>query len=200
MDGLEITELQFLDKAPVTLHIKPSTCVCLSGPSGVGKTLFLRAIADLDSHSGQVLLDGIDCLLYKPTDWRSKVSMLPADSQWWEDSVGDHFEDYNAEWLQRLGFNKDVMTWQVNGLSTGERQRLALIRLLANHPQVLLLDEPTASLDPENSLQVESLVDDYQKNTQAVVVWVSHDPEQIKRISHRHFIFSQNGLYELEVS
>ena len=200
MEGLEIKGLQYLDVSPVSVHIEPATCVCLSGPSGIGKTLFLRAIADLDEHGGQVLLDGIDCQHYKAPVWRSKVSLLPADSQWWGDSVGEHFFHYNADWLDKLGFKKDVMTWQVNGLSTGERQRLALIRLLANHPQVLLLDEPTGSLDPENSLQVESLVNDYQNRTKAVVIWVSHDPDQIRRISQRHFVLSSNGLEEQEVS
>ena len=200
MEGLEIKALQYLDKPAVTLHIQPATCVCISGPSGIGKTLFLRAVADLDEHNGQILLDGINCKSHKAPVWRSMVSLLPADSHWWADTVGEHFQHFNDAWLQQLGFKTDVMAWQVGGLSTGERQRLALIRLLANNPRVLLLDEPTASLDPENSLQVEHLVNDYLKNTKAVVIWVSHDPDQIKRISHQHLIFGSEGIDLQEVS
>lgn len=115
-----------------------------------------------------------------------------AESCWWFDTVGDHFEfleninDING-WLTQLDFNPDVMNWQVNRLSTGEKQRLAIIRLLANRPRALLLDEPTASLDKKNIEKVEDLLTGYRKENNAPTIWVSHDPEQEKRIASRRY-------------
>lgn len=85
--------------------------------------------------------------------------------------------------LARLGFAPDVLDWEVPRLSTGERQRLALARLLHNGPEVLLLDEATANLDPSNRTQAEQVIDDYRRKRQAAVLWVSHDPEQRHRLA-----------------
>jgi ABC-type iron transport system FetAB ATPase subunit len=70
-------------------------------------------------------------------------------------------------------------------LSSGEKQRLALLRLMVNRPRVLLLDEPTANLDPENVTRVEKLVAAYLRREGAAVLWVSHDPEQTRRVAQR---------------
>ena len=110
-----------------------------------------------------------------------------AESQWWHDRVGEHLADVDISLLEALGFGQDVLDFEVPRLSSGERQRLALIRLLSNGPQALLLDEPTASLDPENTRRVERLLTDYRGQHQAPILWVSHDPGQIKRIADRHY-------------
>ena len=81
-------------------------------------------------------------------------------------------------------------------LSSGERQRLALARLLANRPRVLLLDEPTANLDPVNIHRVEQLVKDYLAEQQAACLWVTHTREQIARIADRELDLDVTGLRE----
>jgi len=148
----------------------------------------------------------------------------PAESAWWFDRVGDHFPmprnnhtsegvvipssgkidgDFSKPWkkmdesfrtLEVFGFEEDVLDWKVERLSTGEKQRLALFRLLLNEPQVLLLDEPTAALDHINVHLAEEVISNYRNSTGAAVLWVSHDPEQIARATDRHLQFTGSGL------
>lgn len=178
---------------PLSLTVQDE-CVCLSGPSGAGKTLLLRAIVDLDPHQGQVFLDEVECNDFNASDWRRRVGLLPAESQWWRDRVGEHFAELDQDLLIRLNFDADVLHWQVNRLSSGERQRLALVRMLCLRPQVLLLDEPTASLDPDNVRCVEEVIAHYRHRTGAAVLWVSHDPEQIQRVAARSYFIEQGKL------
>ena len=124
------------------------------------------------------------------------VGLLPTEGQWWNDSVGSHFGCAESRWLEMLSLSSETMDWQVQRLSTGERQRLALVRLLCNHPKALLLDEPTASLDPDSVRHAEKVIATYREETGAPVLWVSHDPEQIARIADRHFQIRDGQLTE----
>ncbi len=167
-------------------------CVGISGPSGSGKTRLLRAVADLDVHEGQVALDGVPREHFRPSDWRRRVGLLPADNHWWLERIGDHLGDIDEEALERLGLEPDLLTQPVTRLSSGERQRFALLRLLANRPVVLLLDEPTANLDAQSAARVEALLECYRRSARASVLWVSHDLEQIRRVA-RHRLRMQHG-------
>lgn len=165
----------------IDLQIEPGRCVGLTGPSGSGKSLFLRALADLDPHEGRVRLDGVEAGQMPAHQWRRLVGLLPAESAWWHDSVGPHLGEAPAEWLNALGFDAAVLDWQISRLSSGERQRLALLRLLVLRPKVLLLDEPTANLDHANIERVEALLAEVRRSRPLMVVWVSHDLEQLRR-------------------
>lgn len=193
MSTLEIRQIVVNSLAPLELTISDSECVCLSGASGSGKSLLLRAIADLDPHQGEVLLDGQACQSMAPTEWRRQVGLLQAESQWWASTVEEHMTTTSLpeNWLLRLGLSKAYCQRKVAELSTGERQRLALLRLLANQPKVLLLDEPTASLDPESTEAIEELIREYRQQYQVPVLWVSHAPEQIRRVASRHLRLEQ---------
>ena len=197
MSRLHIKALCYQDRGPFDLTIEAGQCVGLSGLSGSGKTLMLRAIADLDAHSGHVFSDDIECLTMQAPQWRKQVGLLPTESQWWHDTVGENFTSaVDLTLLKRLGFDGDALSWQVSRLSSGERQRLALVRLLSNRPQALLLDEPTASLDSANIQNAEALIAEYRRNTGAAVLWVSHDMEQIARVAERHFQIYHKSLEE----
>ena len=179
---------------PFDLQLDAGDCITLSGPSGCGKSMLLRAIADLDPHQGEIQLDDRPQQQFSGPEWRRQVGLLPAESGWWHEQVRQHFSDPDTELLQRLDFSLDVLEWPVMRLSSGERQRLALIRLLQNQPAVLLLDEPTANLDATNRTLVEQLVADYQAASGAIVLWVSHDPEQQQRVGSRHLEIKEGRL------
>ncbi|MCK4744350.1 MAG: ATP-binding cassette domain-containing protein [Sulfuriflexus sp.] len=182
----------------VSLELAAGECVVISGPSGVGKSLLLRAIADLDIHQGDVHLGDNLCADISATDWRKQVGLLAADSAWWGEQVAEHMPKIPIEDLEALGFGKEVMKWSVDRLSTGEKQRLAILRLLANKPSMLLLDEPTANLDPDSVKKVETLLLDYCRNKPAGLIWVSHDTAQAERIADRRYHFDKNGLSEVK--
>jgi ABC-type iron transport system FetAB ATPase subunit len=197
MARLTIQALRFQDRGPYDLVIEPGECVCLSGPSGAGKTLLLRSVADLDPHEGGMSLDDVDSLSVEAPVWRRTVGLLPAESQWWGDTVGPHFPVVDRPQLEALGFDVEVLGWEVSRLSTGEKQRLALLRLLAHRPRALLLDEPTAALDPSSVGQVEALLEDYRRMARAPVLWVSHDPAQAERVADRRYEISEAQLRPL---
>ncbi|QTA82691.1 putative ABC transporter, ATP-binding protein [Desulfonema limicola] len=198
MKGLVFRNLFFHKTGPINLEIKPGECIGISGHSGAGKSLFLRAAADMDMHSGLIYLNNVESKQISAHQWRKKIGLLPAESCWWFDTVGQHFKSLNSnDLLKSLGFDPDVMEWEISRLSSGEKQRLALLRLLANQPEALLLDEPTANLDTANILQAETIIKKYQADNNLPVIWVSHDKEQIKRISSRHFFMDKYKLSEL---
>ncbi len=187
-------QLAILHVGPVDLRLDAGRCVVLRGPSGSGKSLLLRAMADLLPHRGRLLLDDRPCESFRAHEWRRRVGYLPAHGQWWFDRVGEHFADPDTVDVGALALAADIMDWDMARCSTGERQRLAILRLLANRPRVLLLDEPTASLDRDNTRRVEALIADYRAAEGAPVVWVSHDREQAKRIADQILVLEHGKL------
>lgn len=194
---LKIEDLRFQDIGPLNLEVAQGECVGITGASGIGKSLFLRAVADMDPHEGRVLLDGVDSGKIPPPEWRKRVGLLPAESAWWFDTVEPHISRNGWKGLERLGFPPDVFDWQIARLSSGERQRLSLIRMLANGPSVLLLDEPTANLDAESGARVEAFLGDYRNEKRPAILWVSHDISQIERAADRRFRLLKTGLEPL---
>jgi ABC-type iron transport system FetAB ATPase subunit len=198
MPTLELDAIRHCAGGPFSLSLSPGECVGLQGPSGSGKTLLLRAVADLDPHEGEARLDGRSASTFRPSDWRRSVTYLPAESAWWEETVRPHFPSTEGSdltgLLSSLGFDSEVMDWSISRLSTGERQRLAFARMLVRSPKALLLDEPTASLDAENTERIESLVASYHRAHAAPVLLVSHDPGQLIRMTDRSYRIAGGSL------
>lgn len=178
-----------------TLSLEAGACAAVLGGSGSGKSLFLRAIADLDVNDGEVYLDGAPRSAMAAPLWRRQVVYVPAESGWWRDRVGDHFEDPDGVVgvLHRLDMPAECMDWAVARLSTGERQRLALVRALSLAPRVLLLDEPTSGLDAETTLKVEAILHEKMAGGAGILL-VSHDGAQARRMAQTHFHMTDGRL------
>ncbi|MCB1965116.1 ATP-binding cassette domain-containing protein [Accumulibacter sp.] len=197
MASLRLDQLITRHVGPIELRVGAGECVCVQGASGSGKTLLLRAIADLDPHRGESYLDAQPCSSLPAPDWRRSVALVVAESQWWSERVGDHFDhDPDAAWMEQLGLPDEAVDWRVSRCSTGERQRLALLRTLMQSPGALLLDEPTGNLDQDSTRRVEALLADYRQQRGAALLWVSHDPGQIDRVAQRNFILREGKLEE----
>ena len=192
---LKVHGLARLHIGPLYLEVAAGECVALRGRSGSGKSLFLRAIADLDPADGDVALEGRDRNTMSAPDWRRQVGYLPAEPGWWADRVATHFADWSAcrPMAERLGLDPAAGDWFVSRLSSGERQRLGLIRLLEGRSRCLLLDEPTASLDEASTAVVEDLVAQHCE-TGGCCLFVTHDPAQFARISRRGYRLEEGKL------
>lgn len=191
---LSVEGLQTEHIGPYSLSLSAGECVVLTGPSGSGKSLLLRAVCDLDPSTGAVFLDGLSREAFSPFAWRRYVGLLAAEPAWWGAHIGDHFPPGETDIIEALGFGPDVMDWEVVRASSGERQRLALARLLRLKPRILLLDEPTANLDGTNRSRVETVVRAYIEKTGSAAIWVTHDPEQAARMGDRELVMRAGHL------
>lgn len=187
MSSLRIEQLRGkgVDAAGITLPA--GSCSALHGASGSGKTLLLRAIADLDEVEGEVWLDDQARDGMSGPQWRRQVTYVAAESHWWGRLVREHAAEWRISDLEALGFGPEVLDWQVQRLSSGERQRLAIARALAGAPSALLLDEATANLDQSNTARVERLIEAWRRQTDGCILWVSHDPAQRARVADAQY-------------
>jgi len=184
---------------PVGFSLESGEVLAVRGPSGSGKSLMLRAIADLDPAAGEVSLDGTARARIPAPEWRRRVAFVPAESGWWDDRVGAHFSggDGGKALIEALGLDPAALGWEVRRLSTGERQRLAIARALVRDPKVWLLDEPTAALDAEAAGLVEKLIAQ-GRDRGAAILLVTHDDSQAARLADRSLFMAGGCLTELE--
>lgn len=181
---LKIEKLKILSLPPLSFEVDGGACLAVEGPSGSGKSRLLRAIADLDPAEGNVWLDGDERHAFKPSEWRAAVRYVAAEPGWWLATALEHFRSAASarDCARRFGVGEDCLDADIATLSTGERQRLAFARACEDDPAVLLLDEPTSSLDEHTTALVEAEIE--RRLTQgAVVLIASHDAAQIERLA-----------------
>lgn len=183
--GLVLRHLQSALAGPFDFQVPAGGCAVISGPSGSGKSLFLRMIADLDPNEGEVRLNGTERRSMDGPAWRLKVPYVPAEAGWWLDQVADHFAPARREAARGLAADFGLVDGQFDGavarLSTGEKQRLAVIRALVLDAPALLLDEPTSALDLDAAMRVEAALK-ARLEKGCVIIMVSHEPAQAQRL------------------
>ena len=182
---------------PIDFDIAAGECVVLAGPSGAGKTLLLRALADLDPAAGRITLNGVARDDVPGPEWRRRLAYVAAEAAWWNDRAGDHFDDAEAarHALAGLGLDAAMLEKPVALLSTGERQRLALLRALVLEPSAMLLDEPTSALDTDNAGRVEAALEERRAAGAALLI-VTHDAQQAGRLAARRLVIEAGTITE----
>lgn len=190
----------------VSLSVLESEVLAIMGPSGAGKSSFLRLLNRLtEPTSGTVFLDGTDYRNIDPQQLRRRIGLVPQQPALREGTVFENVtlafrlrdepidEDRVERLLEAVALDGDADR-SVGSLSGGEKQRVSIVRTLVNEPEVLLLDEPTSSLDAATEVRIErllsSLIDDYD----LTCVLVTHDEDQARRLGDRIAQFEDGAV------
>jgi iron complex transport system ATP-binding protein len=182
----------------VALTLAPGTLTCLVGPNGSGKTSLLHAIAGIGRPAGAVAIDGIDPARLAPVRRVRALGYLPAsrDLAWplvARDLIAlggaDPAEIADMLRLLELG---EVADRRMDRLSTGERGRVLLARVLAPRPSLLLLDEPTANLDPLWRLRLMTALKTMIADGRQAALVAIHDLDAARRFGDR-VVLMQGG-------
>jgi len=169
---------------------KVSTVV---GPSGSGKTSLLRCLNRLeDPDEGSVRLDGTDIRTMEPTALRRRVGMIFQVPLLFPGDVRSNLaygldgpsKTQMVDSLEASGLSESFLERDAQALSVGQAQRACIARALVRDPEVLLMDEPTSSLDKDAAARIESLIGRLVADGLTIVL-VTHDLEQAKRIGSR---------------
>jgi putative ABC transport system ATP-binding protein len=176
------------------------------GPSGAGKSTLIRLINRLDEPtSGTVLVAGEDYRKIPPRDLRRRVGMVMQQPFLFPGTVAENLrfgpqaqgEDLPESAVEDLLSGVDLDGFgdrDVSKLSGGEAQRVNLARTLANEPEVLLLDEPTSSLDRVAKEEVEATLLSVIEQKHVACILVTHDEAQASRMTSRALILEKGKL------
>jgi iron complex transport system ATP-binding protein len=178
-----------------SIDISEGELVCLVGPNGSGKTSLLHALAGIGAASGEVTMDGIDPRRLGPARRPSFLTYLPAtrDISWpllGRDLIalgGGEAEFASLEL-------SDLLDRRVDTLSTGERSRILIARALAPRPMLLLLDEPTANLDPLWQIRLMELVRQEIGGGRRAALVAIHDLDAAARYADRIIVMDKGRV------
>ena len=185
----------------VNLRVERGEVYALIGPTGAGKTTLLRLIDMLDTPAaGKILIDGVDMTASEKArlEARRRMAFVLQKPVVFNLSVYDNVA-YGLKWR---GLDRRTIHEKVDGiletvglteyrnrnartLSGGEMQRVAIARAVATRPEVLLLDEPSANLDPVTSAKIEDLITDIIKRDVITVIVATHDMAQGQRLADK---------------
>lgn len=191
----EVDGDRILDR--VSLDVASGETVAIVGPSGAGKSSLLRLLDRLDEPTGgTVYLDGTDYRTLDPRTLRKRVGLVPQNPALRAGTVRENVtigprlrgesvsEERLVDLLDAVGLG-GYADRDASDLSGGEAQRVAIARTVINDPEVILLDEPTASLDSAAEAEVERLLADLLAAGERTVVLVTHDERQAERLADR---------------
>jgi len=194
---LQVVSLKILSLVLRGFELRGGEAVAVTGASGSGKSLVLRALADLIPNEGEVSLEGQSRGDLSGPEWRKLVTYVAATPGWWAERVEDHFSDLDLAKELAIEFllPEDIFSNPVAQLSTGEQQRLVLIRALVQSPKVLLLDEPTSGLDAKATAAVEKRLKLFLR-AGGSMLFVTHDEAQAKRLAKHALNIDNNTIEE----
>lgn len=197
-----------------TLDIRRGEIVVLVGPSGAGKSTLLRMLNFLEPPTtGCIRYHGIESCADQrvPLEARRRVTTV-----WQRPILLKRSVEANIRFGLQLRGRRDstrqvrqaleqvglcaLAQQQARTLSGGEAQRVALARAMVLQPDVLLLDEPTANLDPYNVGLIEDAVRGFNHEKGTTIVWVTHNVFQARRLAHRVALLLDGRVVELAVT
>ncbi len=189
----------------ISFIFKTGNIYSIIGPSGAGKSSLLRLINRLDEPTGgNIFFDGNDYTQYQPCELRKRIGYLFQTPYLFEGSVKNNIrygnQSISDEKIKELAEQTQISEKLLNSdsakLSVGEKQRVALARMLALNPEVILLDEPTSALDPANTATIEKLIKQIAERCEATFLFVSHNPEQALRMGGQALLLVYGQLIE----
>lgn len=186
--------------AETRLTLEPGTLTCLVGPNGSGKTSLLHALAGIGTRTGRVLISGVDPRSLGPGERQRLLGFLPAsrDIKWpltARDVIALGGGD--PETIDRVLKALDLVALadrRVDRLSTGERSRVLIARVLAGQPKVALLDEPVANLDPLWQLKLLDLLHDGMRGADRALLVAIHDLDLAGAYADRMIILDKGRI------
>ena len=197
----------------VSLTIGQGERICLLGHTGSGKSTFVQHLnALLQPTSGSVLLDGEDINKSKVTrrDVKRRVGLVfqYPEYQLFEETVfadiafgpknmklaKDEIDARVHEAARFAGVDESLLSRSPLELSGGQKRRIAIAGVIAMHPEILILDEPTAGLDPAASRQIFENICSYRESSGATVIVVSHSMEDAARFFDRLIVFDHGTV------
>jgi ABC-type iron transport system FetAB ATPase subunit len=194
---LRIKAMKLLNGKTVNFELNKGEAVIIRGKNGSGKSLLMKSIARLlPSGFEEFSYEGKNVSAFSPEQLRSEILYISATpSSMNQGTVEDYFK--SAFQLQiyknftvTFPWQEYLKKWnlsegQFQNLSSGQKQMLSILRALSLKAKVLLLDEPTANLDHEKTLEIEGLIRDWMRNTGGSVVMISHSDEQTSRLGFK---------------
>ncbi|WP_170291634.1 ABC transporter ATP-binding protein [Heliobacterium mobile] len=188
----------------VSGKVSPGEILCLLGPSGSGKSTLLTALNRLQRLSeGEIRFQGQPVEMYPVTELRRRVAYVAQRPAFFPGTVEENL-GFGARlwgmtinpplWLEKVHLDRSLLSQPADTLSGGQQQRLSLARSLAVKPDVLLLDEPTSALDIHGARELEEIVLTVVAQENIAVLWVTHDPEQARRVSHQVLLLTEGRI------
>jgi tungstate transport system ATP-binding protein len=191
-----------------TLEVRSGELLAILGPTGAGKSTLLRLLHFLDApEAGRLLYQGRPISFPAPLEVRRSIGMIFQRPLMLSGSVRDNVaiglrlrgerEARRVDDLLRRFKLEHLSRREARLISGGEMQRLALARALACRPQVLLLDEPAASLDPGHVAVVEGIIRDAHREDGTTIVLATHNLGQARRLAQRVGLLVDGRLVEI---
>ncbi|SDL02017.1 ABC transporter ATP-binding protein [Halanaerobium congolense] len=185
--------------------LEENRVTAILGSSGGGKTTFLKLLNNMiTADQGTITYQGKDIESYDPVSLRREIVMLPQDPQIFKGTIKDNFTKTEAitdnensrnlnynELLQKVSLTQDLND-AADNLSGGEKQRLALARVMLLEPKVLLLDEPSSSLDKKTEEKIIKRVVDYVRKNNRTLIMVTHSSKIAEKFADK-IINIENG-------